>query len=467
MSTYTRMGTIVASAVVSREPDRSGNFICDGTADEVEINAAIVYVGTLGGGSVTLLHGTYNIAAQIVDGGYNNILLQGVGWTTILFAVAGLNASPVSITSVSGWTIQNLKVNGNGANQTADMSAIYFNTVTDSLVFNVETLGGHRETAAQGEGIELETSTLCTVSHCKSHDNDYDGVKLRTNSHYNIVIGNTLYENGTSGVQASGGSSSNTIANNIVYYETAGGVTRGVTLHNAVRNSVTSNTFYKCVWGISILDASNHNVVAGNTASECEIGVSLHGPGDCEYNVIADNTLNSCYGNSIHLQPTYCHRNLIVENQIYNSGVDSIRVEDGNIRNAILNNFIRTSGERGIKIYTGCTDTRVEGNTILDIAWDAIQVRAGAVGTIIKHNYLFDNTTPIADAGTGTIINDNEGNVGIYQTADYGAAWVNWVANIVGTPANGTRCVFYNTNGAGAHRLGCYSNGAWHYVDLT
>ena len=47
---YTQQGTITATAIVTLDPDRSGNFFGDGTADNVEINAAIVYAAAVGGG---------------------------------------------------------------------------------------------------------------------------------------------------------------------------------------------------------------------------------------------------------------------------------------------------------------------------------------------------------------------------------------------------------------------------------
>lgn len=58
--TYVEQGTIASSMVVSRLPDKSGNFVCDGVADDVEILAAMAYLILLGGGELSLLHGIYN-----------------------------------------------------------------------------------------------------------------------------------------------------------------------------------------------------------------------------------------------------------------------------------------------------------------------------------------------------------------------------------------------------------------------
>ncbi|GAI40367.1 unnamed protein product, partial [marine sediment metagenome] len=37
-------GTITNRVLVTSEPDRSGNLICDGTSDETEINLAFTYL---------------------------------------------------------------------------------------------------------------------------------------------------------------------------------------------------------------------------------------------------------------------------------------------------------------------------------------------------------------------------------------------------------------------------------------
>ena len=63
---YTAMGTTGETAIVSREPDRSGNFVCDGTADNVQIQRAIDHVIELGGGTVKLLRGEYFLDDVVV-----------------------------------------------------------------------------------------------------------------------------------------------------------------------------------------------------------------------------------------------------------------------------------------------------------------------------------------------------------------------------------------------------------------
>ena len=75
MSVYENKGLHGATAIVAR--DGSGNFNCNGTNDHVDIEAAIDWVGDMGGGKVLIKEGTYDIGAQIDDQGKDNIELWG------------------------------------------------------------------------------------------------------------------------------------------------------------------------------------------------------------------------------------------------------------------------------------------------------------------------------------------------------------------------------------------------------
>jgi len=86
MSEYTNKGTTTALAIVSRDPDLSGNFVCDGVADNVQIQQAIDSVNSLGGGQVYIKEGTYDIAAAITL--YKRVRFIGDGRETVTFSVS-------------------------------------------------------------------------------------------------------------------------------------------------------------------------------------------------------------------------------------------------------------------------------------------------------------------------------------------------------------------------------------------
>jgi len=61
---------------------RAADYYCDGTADEVQINAAIVYLTGLGGGIPELTEGLFVTAAAIAPA--DNIGITGHGWNTVI-----------------------------------------------------------------------------------------------------------------------------------------------------------------------------------------------------------------------------------------------------------------------------------------------------------------------------------------------------------------------------------------------
>ncbi len=61
------------------------DYVCDGTADDVQINAAIAALPA-SGGSVKLLEGTYNISSTININGVSDVSLSGVGYSTNITA---------------------------------------------------------------------------------------------------------------------------------------------------------------------------------------------------------------------------------------------------------------------------------------------------------------------------------------------------------------------------------------------
>jgi hypothetical protein len=63
------------------------DYICDGTSDDVQINTAISYVSSLGGGIVQIMDGTYNISANVTLA--SSISLLGVGYATNLVLSRG------------------------------------------------------------------------------------------------------------------------------------------------------------------------------------------------------------------------------------------------------------------------------------------------------------------------------------------------------------------------------------------
>lgn len=114
---YENKGSFGPTVKVTREPDRSGNFVCDGTADDVQIQEALDYIGTLGGGTVLVGRGQYNLTNTILMAD-NGVEFIGSGmWEggTKFFLTAGTNLTVLEITGIK-CRIAHFKIDANKTN---------------------------------------------------------------------------------------------------------------------------------------------------------------------------------------------------------------------------------------------------------------------------------------------------------------------------------------------------------------
>lgn len=88
-------GTFGATIKITREPDRSGNYVCNGTNDNVEFQLAVDDVIVRGGGKIMIGPGTYTLGDEVLfdgntfAGGYSyepegTILVNGCKYSTII-----------------------------------------------------------------------------------------------------------------------------------------------------------------------------------------------------------------------------------------------------------------------------------------------------------------------------------------------------------------------------------------------
>lgn len=114
------LSTYTIAANNSQPRDKAiADYVCDGTADEVEINAALTALGAAGG-RVQLSRGTYNLAATIsivgdgttADSGKYTILGAGPDTTTLVPA-SGIHA--ITLTATPKVELGNFSINLAGA----------------------------------------------------------------------------------------------------------------------------------------------------------------------------------------------------------------------------------------------------------------------------------------------------------------------------------------------------------------
>lgn len=109
----------VASATASPEQQAAAHFVCDGTADDVEIQAALAEIDAIGGGDLVLSEGIFSIADPIALGGINFLRLRGSGRNqTALVLANGANCNVFNVASpITNCTFSDFTLNGNKTNQ--------------------------------------------------------------------------------------------------------------------------------------------------------------------------------------------------------------------------------------------------------------------------------------------------------------------------------------------------------------
>ena len=137
------------------------DYLCDGTADQVEIIAALNALPATGG-EVVILDGTYNITASI-NIPKNNVSIRGNGNATILKRMfnSSIQEGVITLTNRSGCKIANLQIDGNKVSYTS----------------------------TNNNGIYLSSSSNNTITGNTCNNND-SGIYLSSSSN-NTITGNT------------------------------------------------------------------------------------------------------------------------------------------------------------------------------------------------------------------------------------------------------------------------------------
>lgn len=204
------------------------DYLCDGTADQVEINAAITALPSTGG-EVVILDGTYNLTGPI-NVNKNNVTLSGNGKGTVLkraFAGTASNPGLIYITSNNN-TIKFLSLDG--------LKSSYYSSYDN--------------------GIYLDSSSNNTVNE-NICNNLYEAGIYLNNSANNTVTGNISNRN-KYGIYTSGD-------NNVITCNICNNNSYGIYIPKSARKSTISvNICNENAYGIYLNNATN-NVINGNT----------------------------------------------------------------------------------------------------------------------------------------------------------------------------------------------------------
>ncbi len=429
----------------------SGGAICDGTADNVQIQAAIDACSGTRMQKVLLL-GTFTIAATIYMESYVSLETHG---SVTLVNSAG-NITLLRANNKDHFEVIGGKWDGNKANQT-DQSAsglfgfYFYSGCNNFLVRDVEICNCHHEASyTTGNGMYLDGVTYAEIRDCYVHNCGEDaspyiaananGIQVSGNSTYVKVIGCTIDTcNGGIYVFATTGNtlkycnfSNNLIMNiardGISLYVTPAGLT-GVNEHHVVSDNVIISAGLDGDHpGIVIGNAacSSYNSVTGNVivgdGSWTAAGIICTG----NYNVIANNNIHDCCtttdssGSGITIidqneDDSGGNFNVITGNVISNNRNFGISVELGDY-NLIANNLIYDNGagsatHGGISIWSTSSYNDILNNIIYDANPDWIYMAGTTVSNRIEGN-RFSSTGVVVDTSTTNIYKNNQGYIG-------------------------------------------------------
>ncbi len=421
--------------------NENADFVCDGENDQVEINAAIDNLPE-NGGSIYLREGTYILSDNIIIS-KSNVALVGAGASTMLKIKDSKNAN-MYVIYASGKVnllIQNLRIDGNNANQTAGvMYGIYFTSVENSKIADSWMENSYA-------GITLFSASNNIVTGNTSQGNTNDGIYLDSSSN-NIITGNICQGNGYGVVLNF--SSNNIITGNICQGNSWHGIWVSVSSNNTVTgntvngNSQATNNTYD---GIYIISSSDYNNIQGNTVRQ--------GTGAKQQR----------YGISIN--STNCDNNLVINNDLYQAGatadlsdagtgtiVAGNRLSDGTlggqVRFSTLVVAASNSKDKAQADYV-IPDGSTSAQTVINAAINALPDNGGMVylaeGTFTVSDNIIISKSNVAIVGSGasTVIKIKD-----HKDADMSVFYASGKVNLLiqnlridGNNANQTAGVMY------------------------
>ncbi len=215
------------------------DYITNGVNDQVIINNAIAQVGAMGGGTVLLLEGTYNISDNILIT-QDNVTFSGVGWNTVVkladnteLQSAGLlrsafhrSADNIAKTHFTNQHFTSMRLDGNKANQVSKHNAYgNFGTYEDSSFVDVRItnfpyygLDPH-----ENSWVGKPTSRLL-IKDCLADNNGQDGITI-DNLKDSWIVGNIADSNYRHGINICTDADTNLFVGNVASYNGGNGIT--------------------------------------------------------------------------------------------------------------------------------------------------------------------------------------------------------------------------------------------------
>ena len=251
------------------------DYLCDGTADEVEINAAIQALRSTGG-EVVLLDGIYNLTSAILLNKEHVTLIGNGNGTRLIRAFTGASSTKGMVYVTADYCeVKNLYFDGvkgtySGSNDHGiAVSSIYSYCRIEGCTFvnhgkHAVSTGGEycviTNNIFEGNNysIYLDEAAHNTVSANVFTNNNY--CVYVDDSNGNAIVNNAMYTTTYQVIRM------NSSDNNAIVGNASDGGKSGVYVGTSTNNTIVGNTFNNNTeYGIELYGTSTGNTIAGNT----------------------------------------------------------------------------------------------------------------------------------------------------------------------------------------------------------
>jgi len=375
--------SFVVAAVNSR--DRwSADYVCDGVADEVDINTALAALGP-GEGMVVLLEGDFTLAASIAfTAGHQS--LQGQGRATRIDGTAlPAGAHAIVLSGFTDCIIRDIAIEGLAGGGDTTHCIFIEDGADDFHVIDVTIIN------SDSDGIHIEGTTIAGghIHRCRVEAADVEGIFIDMddlNFIYRLHIEDCDIGNCPSGGIAFDPCAGNNycqIINNVIYGSQGGAIVVRNGDYSMIRgNVVTDSSGADEIW---VLD-SNHVQILGNTC----LGTPGFGHGinayNCTYVTISGNKcLENPFSGISVLDSSRC---IVAGNECTSNLQWGIIVDGASDFNKVSNNYTEGNTSGSIRVDDAtCNNNQVEFNT----------VEEGDVSNVGTQTRAYGNYDPSAD----------------------------------------------------------------------
>lgn len=366
-------GSITRTVIVSQSPDNSGNFVCSGAADEVEINAAITYVNARGGGEVILLEGTYVLAGSVLP--LSNVTLSGQGAATLLdtgvAAVHAIDINAQTYVKIRDLSVQTTAAGGNAVNAINIQGASSY-IMIDSVVIPESDQDGIAITSTVSEVFITQSGVFtpdrygvnCDGNDCRIRETEFggsgdDGIFLDANSDGCFVISNHIHTWTNEPIDDDG---DNTVERNLCV--PAGGEVVAWNSKGCGFDDVQEAIDHQVSNGEITIEPGTHTVAGGViTLAVANTGLQIKGAGKLV------TTLSSSTRHCIQLTAV---TNCVIRDLAFQTTGVAVAAD-------------------GVALIGACVAVFIIDCVCLDSDQDAISIAAASNQCFIRRNYLYAN----------------------------------------------------------------------------